>query len=129
LSEHNLKPEMKGTVKSVEENEKKTKAPKLFKLGGIQKVANKKWNYSLSETLDIVQALYDKGFLSYPRTDSTYITQSEFDYLKDHIETYSDLLDLNFETKHLEPRKEYVNGDKVLEHYAIVPTKSVPAKE
>lgn len=118
-----------GEVKSVTVTSKTTKAPKLFKLGGIQKVGNNKWGYSLDQTLSYVQSLYDKGFLSYPRTDSSLITTAEFEYLKNHLDDYKSLLNLTFDVKYTEPRKTYVDNDKVLEHYAIVPTKTIPTQQ
>lgn len=118
-----------GEVKSITVTPKTTKAPKLFKLGGIQKVGNNKWGYSLDQTLSYVQSLYDKGFLSYPRTDSSLITTAEFEYLKNHLEDYKSLLNLTFDVKYTEPRKTYVDNDKVLEHYAIVPTKTIPSQQ
>lgn len=124
--EHDLKDEMTGQIDKVEVKEKQTPAPKLFKLGGIQKVANQKWGYTLDETLSIVQSLYDKGFLSYPRTDSDLITTSEFKYLKERISDYANIVDIQENFTNLEPRKRFVDSDKVLEHYAIVPTKTIP---
>ena len=118
-----------GEVKSITVTPKTTKAHKLFKLGGIQKVGNNKWGYSLDQTLSYVQSLYDKGFLSYPRTDSSLITTAEFEYLKNHLEDYKSLLNLTFDVKYTEPRKTYVDNDKVLEHYAIVPTKTIPSQQ
>lgn len=119
----------KGIVENISVTPKTKKAPKLFKLGGIQKVGNNKWGYSLDQTLGLVQSLYDKGFLSYPRTDSNLITTAEFEYLKNNIDNYKKLLNLDFEVKYSEPRKTYVDNDKVLEHYAIIPTKTTPTAE
>lgn len=118
-----------GTVENVTVTVKSTKAPKLFKLGGIQKVGNNKWGYSLDQTLSYVQSLYDKGYLSYPRTDSNLITTAEFEYLKNNIDNYKSLLNMDFEAKYTEPRKTYVDNDKVLEHYAIIPTKTIPTAD
>lgn len=118
-----------GSVENVTVTAKSTKAPKLFKLGGIQKVGNNRWGYSLDQTLSYVQSLYDKGYLSYPRTDSSLITTAEFEYLKNNIDNYKSLLNMDFEVKYTEPRKTYVDNDKVLEHYAIIPTKTIPTAE
>lgn len=118
-----------GIVKSVRTEAKSKKAPKLFKLGGIQKLGNNRWGYSLDETLKHVQSLYDKGFLSYPRTDSNLITTAEFTYLKERVEDYKRLLNLDFEVVYSEPRKTYVDDAKVLEHYAVIPTKTIPSKD
>ena len=60
---------------------KKTKAPNLFSLSGLQKKASQLFKLNLKETLNIAQSLYDKKILTYPRTDTPAITQSEYDYL------------------------------------------------
>lgn len=113
-------------IKSVTKEMKAKKAPKLFNLGGIQSYANKKWKYGLDTTLKIVQSLYAEGYLSYPRTDCNLITTNEFEYLKSNIENYKQLLGLRFTNANLEPRKQYVDNTKVLEHYAIIPTDKLP---
>ncbi|TRZ39380.1 type IA DNA topoisomerase (plasmid) [Niallia circulans] len=113
-------------ISSVKKEMKAKKAPKLFNLGGIQSYANKKWKYSLDKSLKTIQTLYQEGFLSYPRTDCDLITTNEFEYLKANLEKYKTTIGVSFENVHLEPRKEYVNNDKVLEHYAIIPTEKIP---
>jgi len=113
-------------ISSVKVENKSKKAPKLFNLGGIQSYANKKWKYSLDKSLKIIQSLYQDGFLSYPRTDCDYITHLEFEYLKENLEQYKEVLGVNFNNGNLDPRDAYVNDKKVLEHYAIIPTDDIP---
>lgn len=113
-------------IESVEKEKKRKKAPKLFSLGGIQKYANAKWKYSLDKTLKTIQGLYQNGYLSYPRTDSDLITTNEFGEIRSYLDKYKNMLGLTFENVNLEPRKEYVNDGKVLEHYAIIPTDKLP---
>ncbi|MDM5335804.1 DNA topoisomerase [Fictibacillus enclensis] len=117
---------VKTKILSMNKEMKFKKAPKLFNLGGIQSYANKKWKYSLDKSLKMIQTLYQKGYLSYPRTDCDLITTNEFEYLKSHLEEYKRVIGIQFENKNLQPRKEYVNNDKVLEHYAIIPTEKTP---
>lgn len=114
------------TIKTAKKELRAKKAPKLFNLGGIQSYANKKWKYSLDQSLKIIQSLYQEGFLSYPRTDCDLITTNEFEYLKANLEQYKQLIGLSFKNGNMEPRKEYVNNAKVLEHYAIIPTEKLP---
>lgn len=118
---------IKTSVTTVKKELKRKKSPKLFNLGGIQSYANKKWKYSLDQTLSIIQSLYTDGLLSYPRTDSDLITNNEFNYLKQHLEDYKKALGLSFKNEHMQPRIEYVNDKKVLEHYAIIPTEKIPS--
>ncbi|MFK3433881.1 DNA topoisomerase III [Staphylococcus aureus] len=129
LKENSLKRECEGEIKTIDVSEKRKVAPNLYKLGGIQKVANQKWGYTLDKTLSIVQRLYDKGYLSYPRTDCSLITNNEFEYLNANLSSYCKLLNINIQQKYTEPRAQYVNDSKVLEHYAIIPTKLIPNNE
>ena len=82
-----------------------------------------------TRTKEIVQSLYQKGFMSYPRTDSTLITTNEFEYLVANIERYKQTIGKDIETVNLTPRKEFVNDKKVVEHYAIIPTENIPNLE
>lgn len=64
--------------------------------------------------LKIVQSLYDNPLklVTYPRTDTPYITDSEFAYLKDNLSNYQKLANQVFEPHSLEPNKRYVNSKK-----------------
>ena len=67
-----------GKVLSVEEKKETKYAPRLHSLADLQNEANKVYGYTMSETLAIVQELYEKKkILSYPRTDSSYVTTGE----------------------------------------------------
>lgn len=114
-----------GEIKDVKKEVKKTPSPQLFSLSSLQVLANKKFRYSPNQVLKIVQSLYDNPLklVTYPRTDTPYITDSEFAYLKDNLSNYQKLANQVFEPHSLEPNKRYVNSKKVQEHYAIVPTK------
>lgn len=131
LQEHaiDINERQEGIIEDIQSQVKRKSAPSLLKLGGIQNLANKKWGYSLKRTLSIVQSLYDKGYVSYPRTDCTYITHAEFEYLNENLEDYQSILNMNFEAVHREPRSKYVNDEKVLEHYAIIVTKTLPSTD
>lgn len=75
-----------------------------------------------------MQGLYEAKLLSYPRTDTPFITENEFAYLKANFGKYSGFLGLDPEMVQTEPRKRYVDGSKVQEHHAIIPTKQVPTE-
>lgn len=121
--------ENNGVIKDVKKENKQQKSPKLHSLSSLQGVANKKWKYSPSETLKIVQSLYEKKLLSYPRTDCSYITENEFAYLKERISDYQKCIRKTFDIVYPDARKRYVDGTKVQEHYAIIPTKQVASIE
>lgn len=129
LKKHEIDPSDEGYIQSLNKKEKRTKSPKLHSLSTLQTVANKKWKYSPSDTLKIVQDLYEKKLLSYPRTDCNYITDSEFEYLLANVEDYKKVANVSFETVSTEPKPRYVNSKNVEEHYAIIPTKVIPSKD
>ncbi|WP_410985474.1 DNA topoisomerase III [Bacillus cereus] len=118
-----------GIVKNVEKKEKKTGSPSLFSLSSLQSKINQMYKASASDTLKAVQKLYEARLLTYPRTDTPFITENEFSYLKANLDSYKSFLNINIDTPHLEPRKKYVDETKVQEHYAIILTKQVPSKE
>lgn len=118
-----------ATIQSVKTSKKSTQSPSLFSLSALQKKANSLFKISAKETLKTVQSLYEAKLLTYPRTDTPYITPNEFTYLKANIESYKDFLGVNAPTTQTEPRKRYVNGSKVQEHHAIILTKTTPTKE
>lgn len=119
-------------VKSFEEKKDQHKsAPKLMALAQISKVAANRWGYSAKQTLKIVQSLYDvqgveDGYISYPRTHCRMITENEFKYLSENVNQYQNLLNFHFSVKNPQPRKKYVDGTKVKEHYALIPTAALP---
>ena len=113
-------------VTNVKVEEKRQYAPKLFSLSDLQSLANKRFKYSADKTLSIAQKLYEKKVLSYPRSDTNYIGTPEFDYLKCNLNRYLELAEATIEEPQLTENKRYVNGSKVQEHYAIIPTKTLP---
>ncbi|HGK7029804.1 TPA: DNA topoisomerase III [Streptococcus agalactiae] len=116
-------------VDDVTIQEKKTSSPLLFSLSLLQSQANKLFKSSADETLKAVQALYEAKLLTYPRTDSNYITGNEFAYLKANLERYKEFLGIEIETSNHSPKKRYVDDKKVQEHHAIILTKQVPTNE
>uniref|UniRef100_UPI003F493356 type IA DNA topoisomerase n=1 Tax=Bacillus multifaciens TaxID=3068506 RepID=UPI003F493356 len=131
LQQHSL-PEnssQQGMVKSVEVKPKQKEAPKLFSLSSIQALANKKYMYSPADVLKGIQELYEAKLVTYPRTDCNYITEGEFEYLKNNLSGYQSIAGVNFQPHSLTANKRYVDNKKVQEHYAIVLTKNVPSKE
>ena len=104
-----------GLIQALTKELKKEKSPKLHSLSSLQSTANKKWKYSPSEVLKVAQGLYEKKVLSYPRTDSHYVTDSEFNYIKDNLTNYQKCLNVNMEMAYPEARKRYVDNSKVIE--------------
>lgn len=119
-----------GKILSVTKEEKTTPSPGLFSLSKLQSAMNKQLKASAKETLQAVQGLYEAKLLSYPRTDTVYITESEHKYLITHLDDYKSYFDVEeVETNYFTPNVRYVNTKKVIEHHAIIPTKVVASKE
>ena len=104
-------------------------SPLLFSLSDLQSFINKKYKVSPSDTLKHVQSLYEAKILSYPRSDCRHITDSEFHYLAEKIGDYQSLLNYTINEPNTSKRKRYVDGSKVQEHYAIIPTKKIPTQK
>ncbi|HWI46593.1 MAG TPA: DNA topoisomerase 3, partial [Rummeliibacillus sp.] len=118
-----------GTIKDVKKARKSIKPPKLHSLSTLQAKANKIWKYSPAKVLEIVQSLYEKKLVSYPRSDCQYITEAEFGYLVGQIPAYQRIIGQPFEVANNHPQKRYVDNSKVEEHYAIIPTKTIPSEQ
>lgn len=117
-------------VVEVETERKEYQPPLLFNLSSLQATANKAYKFSPKKTLDVAQSLYTKGIISYPRSDSSYITKGEAQTIP---EIFSKLEKWD-EYKGYFPtpvasilnNSRYVNEKKVTDHYAIIPTDQVP---
>ncbi|MGH1772252.1 DNA topoisomerase, partial [Enterococcus casseliflavus] len=114
-----------GTIKDLQTKMKKTNSPNLFSLSSLQSKINQLYKATASQTLKAMQGLYEAKLLSYPRTDTPFITDSEFQYLKANYDSYARFLSIDEPMAQDQPRKRYVDGSKVQEHYAIIPTKQV----
>ena len=114
-------------IVDVKKSNKKKYAPSLYDLTELQRDANKMFGYSAKETLSIMQKLYEHHkVLTYPRTDSRYLTDDIVDTLKDRIKAvntseYSKVCMKLLKTK-IKPNKSFVDNSKVSDHHAIIPT-------
>ncbi|MCD8511890.1 MAG: DNA topoisomerase III [Bacillus sp. (in: Bacteria)] len=121
-------------IASIEKERKSFQPPYLFNLSSLQATANKLFKYSPQQTLDIAQKLYLKGIISYPRSDSNFITKEEGKMLPDILQKISAIKGYEsffpLPVPSIEKNKRYVNEKKVKDHYAIIPTEQVkdPAK-
>lgn len=123
------KKRLPATIQSVEKKPKKVLPPKLHSLSTLQQKANRIWKYSPAKVLEVAQSLYEKKLISYPRSDCQFITDAEFAYLKQKLPQYQEMMKKPFEPARLSASKRYVDGSKVEEHYAIIPTKSIPSAD
>lgn len=109
-------------VVSVEKEEKKTHPPKLYDLTTLQREANRIFGYTAKQTLDITQSLYEKKIVTYPRTDSCYLTDDMGMTAKKIIALVQSRMRFA-KGYHYEPDVNRVlNSSKVSDHHAIIPT-------
>ena len=109
-------------VKAVERKEKAEKAPALYDLTALQRDANRILGYTAQQTLDYLQALYEKKLCTYPRTDSHYLTDDMEASVPALVSAAAAVCSLDApETVHA---KQVCNSKKVSDHHAIVPTVS-----
>ncbi|MCE7791927.1 DNA topoisomerase III [Salipaludibacillus sp. CUR1] len=116
-------------VTGVHTKEKVIHPPYLFNLSALQAAANKRFKYSPKKTLDIAQKLYVKGYVSYPRTDSSFVTKEEAAMFPGLLDKFSEMAEFKpffpLPVSSLLSSKRYVNDKKVKDHYAIIPTEQV----
>ncbi len=117
-----------GIISKIEENKKAVDRPQLYDITELQRDGNKIFGYSASEVLDLAQSLYEKHkILSYPRTDSRYITSDLVPYMPKRIEDiskldkYKDIAEKVLENK-LNIDKKIVNDVKVVDHHGLIIT-------
>ena len=114
-------------VIDVEKALKKKYSPQLYNLTELQKDANKLFGFSAKETLSIMQRLYESHkVLTYPRTDSKYLTDDIIPTLKDRLKainigSYSNFAKYLLGTT-IKANKSFVDNAKVSDHHAIIPT-------
>lgn len=103
--------------------EKKTAAPpKLFDLTSLQREANKIYGYTAKQTLDLAQTLYEKRLLTYPRTDSSYLTDDMGDTAAKTVTMLSEKLPFMEGAEFTPDVSRTLDSSKVSDHHAIIPT-------
>lgn len=122
--------ELKGQkliIADVKKTRKKELPPLLYDLTELQRDANKRFGYSAKQTLNIMQSLYETHkLLTYPRTDSRYISDDIIPTLKERLQSISIDVYEPFAQKLLKSgiktNKRIVDNSKVSDHHAIIPT-------
>ena len=109
-------------VKAVERKEKTEKAPALYDLTALQRDANRILGYTAQQTLDYLQALYEKKLCTYPRTDSRYLTDDMEASVPALVSAAAAVCSLD--SPETVQAKQVCNSKKVSDHHAIVPTVS-----
>ena len=120
----------KARITSCESKEKSVAPPHLYDLTTLQREANRYFGYTAQETLDFIQSLYEDKLVTYPRTDSQYLS----DDMEETAEKMVELVSKNLELNRRIPKKSgkvedsrnsskgILNSSKVTDHHAIIPT-------
>ena len=114
-----------ATVTKVERKEKSEKPPALYDLTSLQRDANRRFGFTAQQTLDYVQSLYEKKLVTYPRTDSRYLTGDMAGALPELVAAAQEKCAIA--PGHPAPvnAMQVINGKKVSDHHAIIPTKTL----
>ena len=115
--------EMVATIQRITRKEKSENPPQLYDLTALQRDANRLLGFTAQQTLDYAQSLYEKRLITYPRTDSRFLTEDMAASLPGLVTDTGRALAVE------EPFpihvQQVINGSKVTDHHALLPTKSM----
>lgn len=117
-----------AVVTRVKREQKKISPPKLYDLTSLQREANRFFGYTAQKTLDMLQELYEEKMVTYPRTDSQYVTEDMKETVKMLAEGMTDFLPFLGSGQIRGNIDRVVNNAKVSDHHAILPTKEAMEK-
>ena len=110
-------------VDKIEKSEIKKTPKKLFSLSKLQSELSSKYKINFGTSNKIIQSLYEKGFITYPRTNTEYLAEEEKDKVKEVIETIKGIPLKVVDTKRI------FDNSKIESHSAIIPTVKVPSEK
>ena len=111
-----------AVVSSLKKETKTVNPPRLYDLTTLQREANRYYGFTAQQTLDLVQSLYEKKLLTYPRTDSQFITEDMESTARQVIDIVSRKVPLFEGIIHEPDIGRITNNAKVTDHHAIIPT-------
>lgn len=117
-----------AVVKSVTREQKNANPPKLYDLTSLQRDANKLYGYTAQQTLDCAQKLYENKLLTYPRTDSCYITDDMESTAAEMVRLTAKAFKFgaDYEAQNITPDiKRLIDNSKVSDHHALLPTREI----
>lgn len=114
----------KAIVTSIESKEVKKYPGKLFSLSTLQRFLSKQYKMNFTTSMKIIQELYQKGYITYPRTNTEYLAETEKDKVKEILNKLPKELDLDFKDT-----KKIFDSSKVESHSAITITTKIPKEE
>ena len=111
-------------ITKVEQKEKSEKPPALFDLTSLQREANRQLGFTAQQTLDYTQALYEKKLVTYPRTDSRYLTDDMAPLVPELVSVIQQSFQIQPDVPAPVNAAQVINSKKVTDHHAIIPTKT-----
>ena len=115
-------------VTKVKKAQKRVSPPKLYDLTSLQREANRYFGYTAKKTLDMLQELYEEKLVTYPRTDSQFVTEDMKDSVEELVGKMPVLLPFVDYGQLGHGIKRVINNAKVSDHHAILPTKEAVEK-
>ncbi|MDE5929497.1 MAG: DNA topoisomerase 3 [Muribaculaceae bacterium] len=117
------------TVDSVSQKKGREAPPRLFDLTSLQVECNKRWGWSADESLRLIQSLYEKKVTTYPRVDTTYLSDDIYPKIPDILRRMTPYADITAPVlaARIPKSKKVFDNSKVTDHHAIIPTGQSPA--
>ncbi len=112
-----------AVVQNTDRAEKSEKPPALYDLTTLQRDANRLLGYTAMQTLDYAQNLYEKKLITYPRTDSRFLTEDSAQMLPDLVSTTAAVIGIQDAVPVC--ASQVINSNKVSDHHAILPTREL----
>jgi DNA topoisomerase-3 len=117
-----------GKIEKVEKKATRERPPLLYDLTALQRAANARYAFSAAHTLEVAQTLYEKKFITYPRTSSRHLSRSVNDEIKGHVEAtrlgpYVEFIEKILAQANVKLTARHVDDKKVTDHHAVIPTK------
>lgn len=118
------------TVTDVTEKEGREAAPRLFDLTSLQVECNRRWGWSADESLRLIQSLYEKKVTTYPRVDTTYLTDDIYAQVPDILRKMTPYAPVTAPVLagKIPKSKKVFDNSKVTDHHAIIPTGESPSR-
>ena len=117
------------TITEIEQKQGRESAPRLFDLTSLQVETNKKWGWTADETLSLIQSLYEKKVTTYPRVDTTYLSEDIHAKIPDIMRQMTPYAPLTSPvlSQPITKSKKIFDNSKVTDHHAIIPTGQSPS--
>ncbi len=118
-----------ATVVKAERRDRTEKPPALYDLTSLQRDANRQLGFTAQQTLDYTQSLYEKKLVTYPRTDSRYLTEDMAGMLPGLVGMVQKKRGISPDAPAPVNAAQVINGKKVTDHHAIIPTKTLESAD